>query len=438
MVLNILEPKLFDNKQISFIEIDAKGNIIIQEIEGNSSLINCNNEGEFYKFICLANEKLLIEVKQLLKNSLNTDASILLLLDRNIELIPEVKEGKRGIYYRINQLEEFIKEINTDQIDNLIVEEEKHLALEIDFTDLIRAIKFGNCVLFLGPEISIDENGKSLHQKFCETASNYKRKYYTADGFFMPGAETRLVNVAKDYYSRQFHVENIIANSVLSKLAQIPFNLIVSVAPDDAMHRIFRKLNVNHHFLYYTGTKHKNINVNNKIPIIYNALGAASQNGRYIFTHRQFYEYLKVDVETKFPLEIESNIRSEKTTHNLFLGFDFNKWSTKMLMYQLNLVFESESYAFDADKIEELNKEFINQQFNVSFIDASYRTFIDTLLKKSQEAGITLNLKNHFVNESLNELMNLKHKTIESFDVNELLRIEDSIKVIENKIIENK
>jgi len=134
---------------------------------------------------------------------------------------------------------------------------------DIDFDDLIKAIEFSNCVLFVGTEISVDGDGKSLHHEFFKKICNKKRHYYETEGIFMPGSETRLVNPAREYYSNQFQDENIVAKAVLKKLAQIPFELIVSLTPDDTMHQIFANYNI----------------------------------------HKQFNEYIKNDISAKFPFE---------------------------------------------------------------------------------------------------------------------------------------
>jgi hypothetical protein len=350
------------------------------------------------------------------------------------EINSEIKQAKADIANKIANLIQLAalrfdeKEFYPEQItDNSDYD-------EIDFSDLIKSIEFGNCVLFIGPEISIDENEISLHQKFCESSSNNKRKYNINDGFFMPGAETRLINSSKDYYSRIFPFENKKGNQILSKLAQIPFELIVSLAPDDTLHRIFSNYNIHHHFLYYTGIKHEDAKLNDKIPIIYNALGAASENGRYIYTHRQFNEYIKNDIEAKFPFEIENKIKKEDTTHYLFIGLDFNKWYNKLLMYELNLLSEVESFSFDATKIEDLNKEFINQQFNVTFIDANYTAFTDILLRKSKDAGLTKSLNRTFVDSIFQELEAIRVETVDSDKLATLKEIEQKLSLITNKI----
>ena len=55
-------------------------------------------------------------------------------------------------------------------------------------------------------------------------------------------------------------------------------------------------------------------------------------------------------------------------------------------MYELNLLPEVDSFTFDASRTEEINREFIYQQFNITFIEAKHRDFTDLLLQKPVQA----------------------------------------------------
>ena len=348
---------------------------------------------------------------------------------------PELKAEKQKIAEQIAHLVQIVSLRNGNDesnIENKAIDES--LFENIDFEDLLRAIEYENCVLFIGPELSVDENGESIHESFYKKISNDKRKYYPQEGLFMPKVENRMINISKDFYKNEFPALNKKAHFTLKKLAQIPFNLIVSLTPDDTMHQVFTDYNIKHSFSYYTGIKNQDIIWEGKIPYIYNALGNARENGRYIYTHKQYSEYLKNDIEAKFPFEIESKIKNEETTHYLFLGFNFNKWYYKLLMYELNLMPEVASYSFDAYKINQLDKEFINKQFKISFIDANYSDFTNILLQKSKTANLNISLDKVFTENILNELEHVRIKTVDEKELVGIKKIENEIQVIKEKI----
>lgn len=358
-----------------------------------------------------------------------------IIIHSGTEANPEIKAEKQKIAEQIANLVQIVslrtKEDESDMQNKTFDEDDFE---DIDFEELTKAVKNGNCVLFIGPEISVDENSESIHENFYKKISNKKRKFIEKEGLFMPGAETRLINVSKDFYKDVFQSLNTKAGPALKKLAQIPFKLIVSLTPDDTIHQIFDNYNIKHNFLYYTGTKNEDLIIDKEYPTIYNALGSARENGRYIYTHKQFNDYIKTDIEAKFPFEIEDKIKNEETTHYLFIGFNFNKWYYKLLMYELNLLSDIESYSFDAEKTDIPNRDFINKQFDVSFIDVNYNDFTTLLLQKSKKGGFTKSLDKVFVNSILEELEAIRVETVDSKELGELKELQSKIQVINEKI----
>lgn len=319
------------------------------------------------------------------------------------EIAPEIKAKKKNIAERIANLVQIIslkKEPNNSEEESFKIDES--LFEDIDFNELISAIKNGNCVLFIGPEISVGENGNSIHEEFYKRiGQNKNRQYYEKEGFFMPKAEAKLINTSKDFYKDEFSNLNNQGDSILRKIAQIPFKLVVSLTPDDTLHQIYLNYNIKHNFSFYTGTRDENFVFNNETPTVYNALGSVRENGKYIYTHKQFKDYIKTDIEAKFPSEIEYKIKSEETTNYLFIGFDFNKWYYKLLMYELNLLPEIESYSLNTERINNLNADFLKKQFNITSVNANHTDFTSILLYKSKQSKLTKSLDETFVNNTL-------------------------------------
>ncbi|MCD4725368.1 MAG: SIR2 family protein [Bacteroidales bacterium] len=353
-------------------------------------------------------------------------------------IIPEIKTAKEEIAGQIAELAQTVSLManENDFLDAQDNDDDKQFE-GINFTDLIEAIEEGNCVLFIGPEISIDENQNSLHELFNKRVSDEKRKYDENEGFFMPGSEITMINKAKKYYSGTecgcFPQENIIGTNLLKKIAQIPFKLIISLAPDDTLHRIFIKYNKKHSPLYYTGTKLE-FDDDEKIdlPIIYNALGDAAKNGRYIYTHKQLNEFIKQSKDVKFPIEIEEII--EDTTHYLFIGFNFNKWHYRLLLFELNLLPDREGFAFKSNPINPGYQTFIHEQFKINFIDTNFQNFTNKLLQVSKEENLTKSLDRTFVENILSDIEEIRIKAVDSEKFEELTKLTEKLNSIEGKI----
>jgi hypothetical protein len=372
-------------------------------------------------------------------------------LDRIIEQIylinsqsntvhPEIARIKTDISNKISHLSSLIQSLNS----SISPQDEKNTPDEntfenIDFDDLIDTLENQNCILFIGPEISMDEDNKSLHYNFYDTISSDRIIFNKSDGFFIPGTEGKIINKAKRFYQKEFFPLNKNGNAILEKLAQIPFKLIISYAPDDSMSQIYNKYNIEHQVYEYEPGNEIDIVMNNDTPVIYHAFGNATKNGKYIYTHKQFYEYSQENPNKRIPLALETKLKQEETNY-LFIGFDFNKWYFRTIMYYLKIV-KSDEQGFVIDKSDytkNIHKQFISKQFGIDFVNAQYDKFASILLKKSREAGLSKSLNDHFTQSILQQLEKIRIKALDTDKLEILNQLAQELNTIENKIIENR
>ncbi len=343
----------------------------------------------------------------------------------------EIKNEKTEI---ANQLADLLKSLDTiNKEENLQSENLSEDDFDdVAWDDLIEAIEIGKCILFVGQDISVDEEGNSLHEKFFKSISRRKIEYNNNDGFFMPGSDRQIETKALSYYAKKFQKENTLANKLLPKLAQIPFSLIVSVSPDDTMHRIFEKYNKKHEFVFYEpDNKQETAEPTIENPIIFNLLGNAAADGKYIYTHEQFYKYVNENQEVKIPIEIESKITD--VSNYIFIGIDFNRWYNRLLLFTLNLYEDSEAYSFTAKQIEDFTQNFINKQFNILNIENNYTDFVNLLGHKCKEANVYQPLVDTFIDNTIKEITAIKDKARKSDSLVELSEIKNQISNIYQK-----
>lgn len=342
---------------------------------------------------------------------------------------PEVTSKKKEL---ANTIADLVKKLGNIQKDDLqfqtkLTEDDFE---GVDFSALIDAIKFDNCIVFIGPELSIDPTGKSLHEAFYESINSNSLKYNPEEGFFMPDSETGLINKMKRFYTDTFHQENATGYEILEKIGQIPFTLFISAAPDDTLHRIFDNHNKKHTFLFYNESEQSTEEPSKENPIIYNFLGYPESNGKFIFTFQQFHSYLNQKKHIKIPVNIESKVSD--AVHYLFLGFNFEKWYNRLALLSFNLN-KTDSYAFGSSNLKSSVKEFINKQFNISYINNNYNDFVDILLQKAHDEGIAESLSKIFVQNTILTLERLRIKAIDITKLEKLLEIEDDLIDIQQK-----
>lgn len=328
---------------------------------------------------------------------------------------PKLKDEKERIGYKIAELVEELRKIEEipsgqtdsgEQADEPTDENYK----KIDWEELVGAIEFGTCVLFIGPEISVDKNGISLHDKFyMDMAKKHPEvEYIKEEGFLSPGADKEiLLDVLRYYKKRKFDAQNEIGRRILQKFAQIPFSLIISLCPDDTIHHVYNDFNIEHTFSVYDTTKTELGLKDNDNTLVFNMLGNASDNGSYVYTHENYFEYLKNEI---IPPEIKDKI--QKATHYLFIGFDFNKWYNRLVLFVLEFK-EKRGSSVDRVNIDNKSvakqfKNYIDKQFSITSINNDYEEFAGWLLRNArQEEGIVINLSESFISSTFETLKKL-------------------------------
>ncbi len=335
-----------------------------------------------------------------LQNIVNSSITV----NYNSDLKPEIKEQKKGINHKIEQI---LKKLAEFERLSKLNEKKPQLTSndlfeDVEWDDLVEAIEHKECVIFIGPEISIDEHGDSLHEKFNRSISSKKLEYDAKDGFFMPGADKTLTDKqiklkVMSYYKSKFDQENILGYQLIENIAKIPFPLIVSVTPDEIAHKVFESNAMPHTFHAYNAKEQKtNLPTIDK-PVIYNLLGSPVENGIYIFTHEHFYNYMKQSPKIRVPENIKNTIGD--AIHYLFIGIDFNKWYNRLLMFSLDV--QAEGFSCHPVAFDVTNKTFIEQQFKITSVKGSYDQFIDKLLGKCYKRGLYKPLYSYFIEQAV-------------------------------------
>jgi hypothetical protein len=355
------------------------------------------------------------------------------------DLPVEIKQQKELLNVRLKEMAEMLAEIdekikNTPKTESFQPPEDDAAYDAIRWRRLLQALRHQGCILFIGPEISVNSKGESLHQEFYkELALDFPEiEYLENEGYFSPESDEIILYDVLDFYSKDFPKKNTSGRKILEQLAQVPFSLIISLCPDDTMHKVFSDYDLEHQFLAYDGTKQEVDPMTPERPVLYNILGNAASNGRYIFTHENFYNYLN---KVHIPAEIKKKIQD--ATHYLFIGFDFNKWYNRLLLFILE--FEQKKsgahrMTIGNKNVKEDIEKFIAKQFNITFVDNEYSQFIEWLLHNVGEDGTIRNLNQGFVQNNFLKLKSLSARVGTEDNLDELMKIETVVEEISARI----
>lgn len=265
-------------------------------------------------------------------------------------------------------------------------------AQNVDFEDIADAIQEERCLIFLGPDITINYFNLDEETNFFKSLSinnsHNIRAYCEDEGLLIfTGSEknpeeTRAVKKFYEAISKK----NAQSNSALLKIAQIPFHCIVSATPDTSMPLIFKSQNLAYEHTYCTQIPAEPDKFFPKIncPLLYNILGCTEDHQKVILTHNDLFDFLhalytkNIIVDALMDMLDMTKRENKKVKHVdfvLFLGFDFSKWYYQLLLHLLK-THKRSSYT---NRLQRDLSSTYKGHFNVKMINHDINDFVDGL-----------------------------------------------------------
>ncbi len=411
-----------DYNKINKVDVDGNGNIVLQDLNGSDITVNYNDTAEFSKLLTFANEQILSEITKKiteLNNQVSTDFDSI--LKQYFDLPPEVKQDKKEILEEILKLKQIcIERKETLQQENAEQAKSELSRSEISkYRNLLKALERKSCILFVGPEISVDDENNSIHEKFyqelCENSEDGELEYDPKTGFFQPHKDPWFNGDVTDFYSGEFNEQNRIGQEVVKKMVSLPFKLIISLAPDNTVKNIFEKYDLQHEFLFYDKTELPGVKPTDEKPVVLNILGSAESSEsewKYIFTYKDFYEFVK---NVKIPPEIENEVKN--AIHYIFIGFDFDKFYNTLLLFILKLNQEEDirkfKHVIEPEKLDNNVNTLLKKEFNISLIEKNYTEFANQITLLAKENDMYVNLEEKFLEKQMFLLKELEDELID-------------------------
>lgn len=266
------------------------------------------------------------------------------------------------------------------------------LSIDWDFT--LDTIRDGRCILFLGPELFTTTSGKKLNESLLEFLQHPENddilNYYPAEDLFLfknKGAQTKTYYKIKNFFQQSFPE----AERVLEKIAQIPFQFIISVTPDNKLTEVYDRMNFKSKSDFYW----KNHSSTGKVklpakdsPLVYNLFGTTEMQESMVLTHNDLFDFFSsIFGERSMPKELKHVIQK---AHNLiFLGIPFQKWYLQLLLRILSLHNDGDFMRYAANQaIEESMASLVNQQFSIKFLPENVEGFVDELYNRCETEGM--------------------------------------------------
>jgi hypothetical protein len=264
---------------------------------------------------------------------------------------------------------------------------------ESDWLDIIEDIQDQKAVLLIGPEI-MKIDGKPLNRLIRDSLHARNPEdiafYYERDGFFLfksPESKVRVARQVKRFY-RDIQPDE----AILQRIVQIPFHLVVSVNPDTFVSEAFYRQGVKHRFHYFQHRHRDNENdeiekPTRALPLVYNLFGSKDQDDSLVLDYDDVYKMLQSALGTSsLPNKLLRSFREASTY--IFLGFQFDKWYSQLLLKFLSDNGRREKLiSINNPSVDEDTHQFILRQFQIQFMGDQF-DFFGELYQRCETAKI--------------------------------------------------
>ena len=257
---------------------------------------------------------------------------------------------------------------------------------QIEWTQLKEAILHQKCVLFLGPDVTVNYGDVGRQAAFFKgLATKYPDRilsYHHEDGFLVfknLKEKLMLLSEIKAFY------QNIAPSPLLEMLARIPFHLFVVATPDLSLNRAFGKQAFFYHADAYTSKKEADLvqMPTREEPLLYNLLGCETDSESLITNHSDFFDLIKsIYGDKTMPQMLKDCFQADHTSNIIFLGFEFDKWYFQLLLHLLRIKLDDDEgflYAAAQGLPSVDNKLLMEAQFRVSFVSNDIDAWVRTL-----------------------------------------------------------
>ncbi|MFN0203298.1 MAG: SIR2 family protein [Bacteroidia bacterium] len=262
------------------------------------------------------------------------------------------------------------------------------------YTDIIEDLQDEQAVLLIGPEamrlgdLSLVQH---LYAHLWARAGEEIVYYYERDGLFLFANEEAKLRVQKQV-KRQLRALSP-DEAWLQQVISLPFPLILSLTPDTFLRDAFEKQGKPAHFAYFrAGEQQEDLPKGEKgKPLIYNLFGMAEEEESLVLDYEDMFRLMQGILSTGLPTKLKAQLK--RATTYVFVGFDFEKWHTQLLIRVLMSQSERKAinkYAFTGDAATQSTRNFLMKAFKISFTEGEKEneTLLDSLQRHCEKAKL--------------------------------------------------
>lgn len=255
---------------------------------------------------------------------------------------------------------------------------------DLDWESITDYIESGQAALLIGPELP-RMNGLPMDQGWRNGIwEKFKSKiayHYEREGLFLFSSKIAKNDAAR--FVRKFAGEQEPDEAVFKKIAQIKFPFVVSTSPDTCLSDVAYKYGIRHRFSYFKNRSKSVEDVEEPqadLPLFYNLCGTVNDDESLVLDYEDLFQLISSSIGTPgLPPKLQAAL--DRVRIFFFIGFQFEKWYTQLLLRLLCGHEESEKYAANSQQVDDQVSAFLLNQFQIEFLDAG-PSFLDVLYEK--------------------------------------------------------
>lgn len=267
----------------------------------------------------------------------------------------------------------------------------------LNWQRILRYIEREQAAILIGPEACMLE-GKPLHQALeqhllalHEASIAY---HYQQDGLFLFEDKIAKNDAAQDVGF--FFEDRQPEGTLFQQLAEMKFHLYVSMNPDTYLSDTFYTHGLRHRFNYFRRQavdgavdkeSFKEVEAPTQdAPLIYNLFGSKNDDESLILDYEDVFQLIASSTN---PEGLPDKLRAalSKVRLFIFVGFQFDRWYTQLMLRLLCGSSATAKYATNQKAVAADTQDFLVHQFQIDFLDPK-ESFLDLLHTQCQEAGL--------------------------------------------------
>jgi TIR domain/SIR2-like domain len=218
------------------------------------------------------------------------------------------------------------------------------------WTTLVTGVRYGECILVLGPEIPVGTVGAPVGAPASSFAEKLTGALATDLGENDSG--TTLAAIAQQYEdtkgfgasalralaARFYTMSGFVPSEVHAALAELPFSLILTTCQDDLMASALQTAGKNPIVRRYNlrGNGRDNpefpLQSSPQAPLVYHLFGDAQERGSLVLSENDLLDFLIAVVSDRPPLPSSLRRTLRGGQHFLFIGFGITQWYLRVLL----------------------------------------------------------------------------------------------------------